>query len=68
MKKVIVGFSTHRSIFSSLIKFVTNSKVSHAYIRIPVPEYGESMIFQASGLWVNYMNVEVFKKAGNIVF
>lgn len=67
MKKVIVGFSTRSGIFSSLIKWITNSKVSHTYVRIPVPEYGESVVFQASGLHVNYMNFEVFKKAGNII-
>lgn len=67
MKTVIVGFSTYPGAFSSLIRFVTNSKVSHAYIRIPVPEYNESMIFQASGLWVNYCNFKVFQEKSKVV-
>ncbi len=67
MKKVIVGFSTHKGAFSSLIRFVTNSKVSHCYIRIPVPEYGESMVFQASGLWVNYCNYGIFQEKNKVI-
>lgn len=67
MKKVIIGFSAHPGIFSTLIKFITNSRVSHTYIRIPVPEYNESMVFQASGLCVNYMNYKVFQKKSKII-
>ena len=60
MKKVIVGFSSHSGLFSAAIRFVTRSKVSHVYIKIPVPEYGEHMVFQASGLVVNYTNYSLF--------
>ncbi len=67
MKTVIVGFSSHPGVFSSLIKFITNSKVSHAYIRIPIPEYDESMIFQASGLAVNYCNFKVFQLKSKVM-
>lgn len=67
MKTVIVGFSSHPGLFSSAIKFVTNSEVSHTYIRIPVPEYNDSMIFQASGLTVNYTNFNVFKEKSTVI-
>lgn len=67
MKKIIVGFSTHHSLFSTLIKFVTNSKVSHTYIRIPVPEWDESVVFQASGLVVNYTNYKVFLEKSTVI-
>lgn len=67
MRKVIVGFSSHPGVFSTLIKFVTNSKVSHTYIRIPIPEYNESMIFQASGLVVNYTNYKVFLEKSKVI-
>lgn len=67
MKTILVGFSSHPGVFSSLIKYVTNSKVSHTYIRIPVPEYNDSMIFQASGLTVNYTNYSVFKKKNTVI-
>ena len=66
MKKVIVGFSSHPSLFSRAIKFVTNSKVSHVYIRIPIPEYNENMVFQASGLAVNYCNYNLFIKSNTV--
>lgn len=67
MKKIIVGFSTRPGAFSSLIRFCTNSEVSHTYVRIPVPEYGESMVFQASGLQVNYTNYELFKEKSKVI-
>lgn len=67
MKTVIVGFSTQSGAFSSLIKFATNSKVSHSYIRIPVPEYNESMVFQASGLSVNYCNFKIFQEKSKVM-
>jgi hypothetical protein len=68
MKKIIVGFSHHPgSIFSWLIRTATKSEVSHAYIRIPVEEYKQDVIFQASGLTVNYCNGEVFLKKNGVV-
>lgn len=67
MKKVIVGFSTHPGAFSKLIRFITNSKVSHTYIRIPVLEYNEDMVFQASGLSVNYTNYKVFQTKCKVI-
>jgi hypothetical protein len=69
MKKVIIGFSRPMKyrILSSLICFITNSNVSHTYVRIPVPEYGESMVFQASGLSVNYCNYKVFQEKAKVV-
>jgi hypothetical protein len=60
MKNIVIGFSTRRGLLSWLIRTVTKSKVSHAYVRIPVPEYETSMIFQASGLSVNYCSGELF--------
>lgn len=67
MKTVIVGFSSHPGIFSTLIKFFTNSRVSHTYIKLPIPEYNEFMVFQASGLSVNYTNYEVFRKKSKVI-
>lgn len=62
MKKLIVGFSSHPGIFSWAIKKVTCSHVSHAYICLPKFIDGEDMVFQASGLTVNYTNYNVFVK------
>lgn len=67
MKNIIIGFSTHPGIFSTLIKFITNSKVSHTYTRILIPEYNESMVFQASGFYVNYMNYKIFKEKSTVI-
>lgn len=67
MKTIIVGFSTRPGLFSSLIRFFTNSKVSHTYIKIPVPEYNENMVFQASGMTVNYTNYSVFKEKNKVI-
>jgi len=67
MRNIIIGFSSHPGIFSTLIKLVSASKVSHTYVRIPVPEYGESMVFQASGLIVNYTNYRVFQERSTTI-
>ena len=67
MKTVRVGFSTHPGAFSWLIRNVTASNVSHTYLRIPIPEHDTSMIFQASGLTVNYCATDVFSLKNTVV-
>ena len=67
MKTVRVGFSTHSSSFSWLIRSVTKSQVSHTYLRIPIPEYNTDMVFQASGLTVNYCNGPLFDKKNTVI-
>ena len=67
MKKIIVGFSTNEKILAKIIRWFTNSSVSHTYVRIPVPEYNEDMIFQAAFLNVNYCNYKYFKTYSKIV-
>lgn len=67
MKTVIVGFSSHKGIFSWLIRTCTKSKVSHAYIRLPIEEYGKDVIFQASGLTVNYCSGDVFRSHSQVI-
>ena len=67
MKTIIVGFSTHKGAFSWLIRTATSSSISHTYIRLPVCEYNTSMIFQASGLLVNYCSDDVFSKKNQVI-
>jgi hypothetical protein len=68
MPKIIIGFSYNKSsLFSSLIRFVTKSEVSHCYVRIPIPEKNTHMIFQSSKGLVNYMHESHFKTLGNII-
>lgn len=67
MKSIIVGFSSHKGIFSWLIRAISRSKVSHTYLRVPVPEYADNMVFQASGLQVNYCNYDVFQQKSEVI-
>ena len=69
MKTIILGFSTrtHFNLFSSLIRLFTKSKVSHVYVRLPIPAYNTNMIFQASGLKVNYEFYDLFLEKETII-
>lgn len=65
MEKIYIGFSYHKgAVVSELIKFVEGSKYSHVYIRRQ-SKYGE-YVYQASGLQVNFMNIDIFK-VNNII-
>lgn len=66
MKKLTVGFSTHKSLFSWLIRVGTASKVSHTYIRIPT-DCAEDIVFQASQLSVNYCNYFYFCQKNQVI-
>lgn len=65
MEKIYIGFSTHKgNLLSKLIQLVNGTPYSHVYIR-RVSKYGE-YVYQASGLAVNFMNIETFREIGNI--
>lgn len=66
MEKIYIGFSRHNgSLLSKTIQFVENSEYSHVYIR-KESKYG-SYVYQASGLQVNFMNLQIFLKSNTIV-
>lgn len=66
MAKFSIGLSYHKgSAVSSIIKAVEGSNFSHIYIR-KVSRYGE-YVYQASGLQVNFMNIDIFLKENIIV-
>lgn len=66
METIIIGFSTNKSsMLSKIIKSIENSNYSHVYIRRK-SKYGE-YVYQASGLQVNFMNIDIFLKNNNIV-
>ncbi len=66
MEKIYLGFSKHNgSIISKTIQLAEGTEYSHFYIR-KVSKYGE-YIYQASGISVNFMNIEVFKKSNTII-
>lgn len=61
MEKVYLGFSTHKgNLLSWLIQKVTGAPYSHVYIR-RVSKYGE-YVYQASGLAVNFTNIDTFRE------
>jgi hypothetical protein len=59
MEKIYIGFSYHKgSAVSGAIKLAEGSEYSHVYIRRQ-SKYGE-YVYQASGLSVNFMNIDIF--------
>lgn len=63
MDKIIVGFSKPKNWFepfSWLIRLVYLSPFSHAYIRIQLDVLDENIVFQASGLVVNFIGESLF--------
>ena len=67
MKTIIVGFSRSHKITSKIITWLTGSVITHTYVRIPVPEYKTSMVFQAQGFNVHYLNYEEFLKHNTVI-
>lgn len=66
MEKIYLGFSYHKGSFvSGAIQLIEGSKYSHVYIRRQ-SKYGE-YVYQASGLQVNFMNIDIFKEHNIIV-
>lgn len=64
--KISIGFSKHKTgIMSPLICGLMGSKYSHVYIRRN-SRYGE-YVYQASGLQVNFMNIETFLEHNEII-
>jgi hypothetical protein len=66
MNSIIVGFSRPQAWFepfSWLIRLVTGSQFSHAYIRFYDQEYDRWVIYQASGLKVNFIGQAMFDNA-----
>ena len=66
MDSIIVGVSRPKAFFepfSWLIRLVTWSSVSHAYIRFYEEDYDRWLIYQASGLKVNFIGKMMFDGA-----
>lgn len=70
MRTVVVGFSRPRAFFkpfSWAIRLVERTPYSHVYIRSRAERLGVDLIYQASGLQVNFMGLEHFKEQAHIV-
>lgn len=69
MRKIKIGFSSSRKafpIFGRLIQLVQKTEFSHVYVRSQT-KYGVDLIYQASGVSVNFMSSEVFEGHNKIV-
>lgn len=62
MEKIIIGFSTSSSfsIYSKAIQIVEETKYSHVYIKFFEPAIKRDVIYQSSGLAVNFCNQTSF--------
>jgi len=63
MANLIIGFSKPKKWFepfSWLIRLVTSSPFSHAYIKFYSQSYDRTLIYQASGLKVNFIGQPMF--------
>lgn len=63
VKNIVVGFSKPKSVwvpFAWLIRLVTWCPFSHTYIRYENTYANRNVVFQASGLKVNYMGQTMF--------
>ena len=67
MKTITIGFSTSHTLFSSLIRWFSSSKVSHTYIRMPLYSSCSELVFQASGLKVNIEGYKHFESHSTVV-
>lgn len=65
MRKLIIGFSDGGNTLSALIKLTTKSKISHVFVMLT--EDDETVIYQASGLTVNYENYKHFLSHEKII-
>ena len=68
MKKITIGLSAHTpfNLFSSVIKFLLKTPYSHAYIKFYDERIDRTLVYQASGLTVNLMNIETFNSDENV--
>lgn len=64
--KVYLGFSRRAgNLLSGTIQLVDGTRYSHVYMRVE-SKYGE-YVYQASGLAVNFTNIETFKEHNQVV-
>jgi len=69
METIIIGFSTHRgpSLLASLIRRAEGTEYSHVYLRVYSESLDRWLVYQASGLAVNFMGFERFLQHNIII-
>lgn len=69
MRRIIVGFSRPKKWkpFAQLIMAVDGTNYDHVYIKLHSDTYQRDIIYQASGLQVNFMSTSVFTSENIVV-
>lgn len=69
MKKIYIGFSRPKkfAILSWLIRVVLKTEYSHVYVKFHSDTYDRNIIYQASGLQVNFVGEKLFDEKEIIV-
>lgn len=69
MTDFVIGFSTPKKfrLFSWLTKVALNTPYSHAYVAFFSESYDRKLIYQASGLAVNFIGESMFAGLENVV-
>lgn len=69
MNTITIGFSTRKdfNLLSILIKLIERSNFSHAYVKLDLQNINRTLIYQASGLEVNFQNIDSFNSKETIV-
>ncbi len=68
-KSIIIGFSTPRKwhVLPALIKFLEKTDFSHVYIKLKSESIDRELIYQASGLQVNFQNIASFNEKSKVI-
>lgn len=70
MRKIVIGFSKPKGFFkpfSWMIRIFNRTPYSHVYCSHVSEKYKQSLIYQASGVQVNFMSLQQFIKHSHIV-
>jgi hypothetical protein len=69
MALIVVGFSKPKTWkpFAWLIQTAYGTSYDHVYVKLPCLEFNKDIIYQASGMKVNFMGVDVFKSENVIL-
>jgi len=66
-KKLIIGFSKSKMIGSKIIRWLEKSSFSHVYLKWHSDSYDRDIIYQASGLAVNFVGAKSFEEHHTVV-
>jgi hypothetical protein len=69
MRRIYIGLSRHTdfAIFGRAIEWFEKTNFSHAYVRFYSESLNRSLIYQASGMSVNFTNIEHFNSINTTV-